>query len=101
MRMHLTTGQRAMTTAALANMGAGGTGINQFEKSSRTNSSTCKSNKDTADQLNVGTTAIKTTKRIKRDALDLAEKVKKGGMTLNAADNAMKGRQEKPKASTL
>ena len=74
MRRHLTTGQRAMTAAALANIRHGG----DRKSDQETNSSFDKSTKDSADQLNVGTTAVKTAKAIKRDAPDLAEEVSKG-----------------------
>lgn len=83
MRRHMTTGQRAMTAAALATMTVGGTGSNQHEKSKRENSTDTKSNKDAADQLNVSDYSVKTAKAIKRDAPDLAEEVSKGNMTLN------------------
>ena len=96
MRRHLTTGQRAMTAAALANMTVGGTGSNQHEKSKRENSTDSKSNKDAADQLNVSDYSVKTAKAIKRDAPDLAEEVSKGNMTLNAADNERRKRQGLP-----
>jgi predicted secreted protein len=79
MRRHLTTGQRAMTAAALANISHGG----DRKSDQETNSSFDKSTKDSADHLNVGTTAVKTAKAIKRDAPDLAEEVSKGNMTLN------------------
>ena len=62
--------QRAMTAAALANMTQAD---NQW--SAKTNSSELKSNKDSAGKLNVGTTAVKTAKAIKRDAPDLADEV--------------------------
>ncbi|MDA7776763.1 hypothetical protein N8912_00705 [Rhodobacteraceae bacterium] len=62
--------QRAMTAAALANMTQAD---NQW--SAKTNSSELKSTKDSADQLNVGTTAVKIAKAIKRDAPDLADEV--------------------------
>ena len=62
--------QRAMTAAALANMTQAD---NQW--SAKTNSSELKSTKDSADQLNVGTTAVKVAKAIKRDAPDLADEV--------------------------
>ena len=91
MRRHLTTGQRAMTAAALANMTQAD---NQW--SAKTNSSELKSTKDSADQLNVGTTAVKIAKAIKRYTPDLAEKVKKGEMTLNAADTERRKRQGLP-----
>lgn len=96
MRRHLTTGQRAMTAAALANMTVGGTGSNQHEKSKRNNCSDSKSNKDAADQLNVSDMSVKRAKAIKRDAPDLAEEVSKGNMTLNAADNERRKRQGLP-----
>jgi hypothetical protein len=96
MRRHLTTGQRAMTAAALANMTVGGDRGNQYGKSQRPNSANAKSNKDAGDQLNVGKTAVKTAKDIKRDAPDLAEKVKKGEMTLNAADTERRKRKGLP-----
>jgi len=92
MRRHLTTGQRAMTAAALANISHGG----DRKSDQETNSSLDKSTKDSADQLNVGTTAVKIAKAIKRYAPDLAEKVKKGEMTLNAADNERRKRQGLP-----
>ena len=83
MRRHLTTGQRAMTAAALANMTAGGDRGNQYVKSQRTNLSGAKSNGDAAKTLNVSPSTVKTAKAIKRDAPDLAEEVSKGNMTLN------------------
>ena len=96
MRRHLTTGQRAMTAAALATMTAGGTGSNQHEKSKRTNLSDSKSNGDAAKTLNVSPSTVKTAKAIKRDAPDLAEEVSKGNMTLNAADNERRKRKGLP-----
>jgi hypothetical protein len=83
MRRHLTTGQRAMTAAALATMTVGGTGSNQHEKSKRENSTDSKSNGDAAKTLSVSPSTVKTAKAIKRDAPDLAEEVSKGNMTLN------------------
>lgn len=96
MRRHLTTGQRAMTAAALANMTVGGDRGNQYGKSHRANLPDAKSNKDAADQLNVAERSVKTAKAIKRDAPDLAEEVSKGNMTLNAADNERRKRQGLP-----
>jgi len=92
MRRHLTTGQRAMTAAALANIRHGG----DRKSDQETNSSFDKSTKDSADQLNVGTTAVKTAKAIKRDAPDLADEVSKGNMTLNAADKERRKRKGLP-----
>jgi hypothetical protein len=92
MRRHMTTGQRAMTAAALANMTQAD---NQW--SARENSTKHKkSNKDAADQLNVSDYSVKTAKAIKRDAPDLAEEVSKGNMTLNAADNERRKRKGLP-----
>lgn len=92
MRRHLTTGQRAMTAAALATMTSGA----RTDLEPKTNSSEVKSTKDSADQLNVGTTAVKTAKAIKRDAPDLADEVSKGNMTLNAADKERRKRKGLP-----
>ena len=92
MRRHLTTGQRAMTAAALATMTSG----SRTDLEPKTNSSEVKSTKDSADQLNVGTTAVKTAKAIKRDAPDLADEVSKGNMTLNAADKERRERKGLP-----
>ena len=74
MRRHLTTGQRAMTAAALATMTSGA----RTDLEPRENSTEVKSNKEAADQLNVSDYSVKTAKAIKRDAPDLAEEVSKG-----------------------
>jgi hypothetical protein len=92
MRRHLTTGQRAMTAAVLANMTSGA----RTDLEPKTNSSEVKSTKDSANQLNVGITAVKTAKAIKRDAPDLADEVSKGNMTLNAADKERRKRKGLP-----
>ena len=63
-----------MTAASLANMTSG----TRTDIEPRANLPEVKSNKDAADQLNVGTTALKIAKEIKRDAPDLAEKVSRG-----------------------
>ena len=85
LRRHLTTGQRAMIAAALANMTVGGTGSNQHEKSNRVNLPDSKSNESAAKALNVSSKTVKNAKEVKRDAPDLAEKVSRGEMSLNAA----------------
>lgn len=98
LRRHLTTGQRAMTAASLANMTVG-----RNWESNGPNSTDKKSNKDAADQLNVGKTALKTAKAIKSDAPDLAEKVSRGEMSLNAAfeeSRKRKGKTPKKKSET-
>ena len=98
LRRHLTVGQRAMIAASLANMTVGGSGSNQYGDSNRTNSSESKSNEDAAKSLGVGPTAVKDAKKVKRDAPDLAKKVEKGEMTLNAAETERKRRKgEQPK----
>lgn len=91
MRRHLTTGQRAMTAAALANMKVG-----RNWESNRTNLSDNKSNGDAAKSLNVSPSTVKTAKAIKRDAPDLADEVSKGNMTLNAADKERRKRKGLP-----
>ena len=48
LRRHLTTGQRAMTAASLANMTVGGDRGNQYAKSQRENSTDAKPNEDAA-----------------------------------------------------
>jgi len=94
LRRHLTTGQRAMIAASLANMTVGGTGSNQYEKSNRANSPDSTSNKDAAKSLNVGERTVKDAKEVKRDAPDLAEKVSRGEMSLNAAKTESRERTE-------
>lgn len=100
LRRHLTVGQRAMIAAALANMTHGGDRRSDQE----TNSSFEKSTADVAKSLNVGPTAVKDAKKIKRDAPDLAEKVSRGEMSLNAAkteSEERKGSSKKPKPKEL
>lgn len=104
LRRHLTVGQRAMIAASLANMTVGGTGSNQYEKSNRANSPDSTSNKDAAKFLKVGERTVKDAKEIKRDAPDLAEKVSRGEISLNAAKTESRERKgepvkEKPKPS--
>ena len=97
MRRHLTTGQRAMTAAALANMTVGGDRGNQYGKSHTANLPDAKSNKEAAEQLKVSEKTVRNAKKLKRDAPDLAEQVSKGNMTLNAASEENRERQGKPK----
>lgn len=104
LRRHLTTGQRAMIAATLANMTVGGTGSNQYEKSNRPNSVDSKSMGSAAKSLSVGKTAVVDAKNLKRDAPDLVEKVNKGEMSLHAADTERRKRKgeklkTKPKAT--
>jgi hypothetical protein len=81
LRRHLTTGQRAMIAASLASMTHGGDrksdqGVNlPFEKS----------NGDVAKDLNVSPRTVKNAREVKRDAPDLADKVSRGEISLNAA----------------
>jgi hypothetical protein len=95
LRRHLTTGQRAMIAAALANMTQKD---NQW--SARANSPELKSNKDAAKSLNVGETAVKEAKEVKRDAPDLAEKVERGEMSLHAAKTESRERKGEPPKTT-
>ena len=82
LRRHLTTGQRAMIAASLANMS---TGRNWGENSNSPNSDDNKSLKVAAESLNVGRSSVAEAKEVKHDAPDLAEKVSRGEMSLNAA----------------
>lgn len=88
LRRHLTTGQRALVAAALANMTSGV----RTDLGPRENSTEVKSNKQAADQLNVSDFSVKQAKNVKRDTPDLAEKVNKGQMSLNAADTERRKR---------
>jgi hypothetical protein len=96
LRRHLTTGQRAMIAASLANMTHGG----DRKSDQGTNSSDDKSNKSAAKSLNVGPTAVKDAKEVKRDAPDLARKVERGEMTLNAAKTESRQRKGEPPKAT-
>jgi len=88
LRRHLTTGQRALVAAALATMTVGG----DRKSDQRQNSADDKSNKQVGDQLNVSHQSVKTAKNIKKDTPDLAEKVNKGQMSLNAAETERRRR---------
>lgn len=81
LRRHLTTGQRAMIAASLASMTHGG----DRKSDQGINLSLDKSNEDAAKSLNVSPMTVKNAKEVKRDAPDLAEKVSRGEMSLNAA----------------
>jgi len=74
MRRHLTTGQRAMTAAALATMTSGA----RTDLEPSANLREVKSIKQSADQLSVSERTVDTAKAIKRDAPDLADEVSKG-----------------------
>jgi hypothetical protein len=102
LRRHLTTGQRAMIAASLANMTDGGGG-NQYTKVDWTNLSDAKkkSNEAAAKTLSVSPMTVKNAKEVKRDAPDLAEKVSRGEMSLNAAKVESRERKgETPKQKT-
>lgn len=88
LRRHLTTGQRALVAAALANMTSGA----RTDLEPRENSPEVTSNKQAADQLNVSDYSVKTAKNIKKDTPDLAEKVNRGEMSLNAAETERRKR---------
>lgn len=87
LRRHLTTGQRALVAAALANMTVG----RNWESNSE-NSPNKVSQTDAASQLNVSDKSIRVAKDVKRDTPDLAEKVNKGQMSLNAAETERRRR---------
>lgn len=87
LRRHLTTGQRALVASALANMTVG----RNWESNSE-NSPNKVSQTDAASQLNVSDKSIRTAKDVKRDTPDLAEKVNRGEMSLNAADTERRKR---------
>lgn len=87
LRRHLTTGQRALVAAALANMTVG----RNWESNSE-NSPNKVSQTDAASQLNVSDKSIRTAKDVKRDTPDLAEKVNKGQMSLHAAETERRKR---------
>ena len=82
MRRHLTTGQRAMTAAAL---GVRGSGSHKRLEESLSNNTATPSQQDHADALGVSRPTVarweKDRKQIKADP-ELAEKDKKGEMTL-------------------
>jgi len=92
LRRHLTTGQRALAAAALANMTVGGTGSNQYEKSKSANLQNSTSVDTAANQLSVSPRYVSTAKNIKNDTPDLAEKVNKGQMSLHAAETERRRR---------
>lgn len=93
LRRHLTTGQRAMIAASLANMTVGGNGSNQYSDSKTANSPDSTSTAEAAKSLNVGERTVREAKEVKRDAPDLAEKVSRGEMTLNAAKTESRERK--------
>ena len=97
LRRHLTTGQRAMIAAALANMTAG---RNWGENSKATNSLDNKTTAEVAKSLSVGETAVREAKEVKRDAPDLAEKVARGEMSLHAAKTESRKRNGEPPKTT-
>jgi len=97
LRRHLSVGQRAMTAASLANMTSG----TRTDIEPTANLPEVKSSKAAADQLSVAERSVRTAKEIKRDAPDLAEKVSRGEMSLNAAFEESRERKgETPKKKT-
>lgn len=88
LRRHLTTGQRALVAAALANMTLGGDRKSNQSANSHSDTSLQKA----ANQMSVGRRTVATAKDVKRDTPDLAEKVNKGEMSLNAAENERRRR---------
>jgi hypothetical protein len=79
-RRHLTTGQKASIAAELANIPVGG---NQFSESGI-------SQKEAAAKLDVSPKSIQRFKRVESTDPALAERVKKGEVTLNEAENEIK-----------
>lgn len=96
LRRHLTTGQRAMIAAALANMTSG----YRTDVEPKANLPEVKSNADAAKSLNVSERTVKDAKEVKRDAPDLAEKVARGEMSLNAAKTESRERKGIPPKTT-
>jgi hypothetical protein len=89
LRRHLTVGQRAMIASALANMKHGGDRRSDQSANLRDE----KSNEDAAKSLSVSPRAVQYAKEVKRDAPDLAEKVSRGKMSLNAAKTEIRERK--------
>jgi hypothetical protein len=100
LRRHLTTGQRAMIAAALANMTVGGNGSNQYSDSKAINLSDSKTTAEAAKSLNVGEATVRHAKEVRRDAPDLAEKVARGEMSLHAAKTESRERKGEPPKTT-
>jgi len=88
LRRHLTTGQRALVAAALANMTFGG----DRKSDQVANLQYDTSLQDAANQMSVSKRTVSTAKDVKRDAPDLAEKVNKGQISLNAAETERRRR---------
>ena len=88
LRRHLTTGQRALVAAALANMTLGGDRKSNQSANSHSDTSLQKA----ANQMSVGRRTVATAKDVKRDVPDLAEKVNRGEMSLNAAETERRKR---------
>lgn len=92
LRRHMTAGQRSMVAAELANMTHGGDRkSNQIANLQLDNSL-----KSAANKLSVSKRSVSTAKDVKRDTPDLANKVKNGEMSLNAADTERRKRMGLP-----
>jgi hypothetical protein len=96
LRRHLSKGQCAMIAVSLANMTVGGDRGNQYGPSQSPNSDDAKSMEAAAKSVNVGRTSVADAKEVKRDAPDLAEKVARGEMSLNAAKTESRERKGEP-----
>jgi len=92
-RRHLTTSQRAVLASEVANMEVG----RNWTKSPDKNT-----NKQSADLFNVGTTAIKEAKAIKRESPEKFEKIKSGELTLQQAKREIikQNKKEQPELPT-
>ena len=102
LRRHLTTGQRAMIAAALANMTREDTLKQNTDGRIRLTEEDeeKKSNGSAAKSLGVGVTSVKDAKEVKSDAPDLAEKVARGEMSLHAAKTESRERKGEPPKTT-
>jgi hypothetical protein len=89
-RRHLSESQRAMVAAEWAGLKQGGDRGNQHTGGKSpigglANQSATATRNEAAKLLNVGTSSIDRAKKVKKEAPELAEKVKSGDMSVNAA----------------
>jgi hypothetical protein len=94
-RRHLTESQRAMVAAEIANMKQGD---NRFTVDMQICMSTPVTVAEAATMLNVSPRSVSTARAVRDAAPELAEEVKAGRITLNAAHREMKGTSDRPKA---
>jgi len=96
-RRHLTTGQRAMIAADLANMKRGGDGSNQYKEANSSNDLLAIDQKTAAKKMNISVPSLKRAKNLKENAPHLANKVIKGA-NLN---NVLKQHKKDVKAKEI